>query len=366
MHPNTNTSSACRNDGAKRRPLEFWILGFGIYLGFGILGFGISTQLGAQSSPSTLNQIYSNIGNINVAGLPQIRIPLGNNTELERLGFNFTMTHNIVPCYNGSARTEWRISGLRTCVYLDGNGDLVWVRPDAQQIVFSKADNYRQKSMGWTIVVQNGMRDVAFINSDGQKWKYSGGFLKEISDGLEIVNFVTDKETVLLALRRGRASAGNNPVLMRAEYSGAGLLSRLELGQSPAVIFHWSGAAALVSIEGLFSSRMTFDYDNMLLREWNNNGVRTNYTWEPRDDLPESKNISFGIAPVRLKSDSEFHYAYDEVDDVSILRIFRHDGSFVSETRFGDRGIIQKAGDKTTRYIYRDDGTAKKLVIDSE
>ena len=151
---------------------------------------------------------------------------------------------------------------------------------------------------------------------------------------------------------------------MRAEYTDAGLLARLELGQSPPVIFHWSDEAALTGIEGLSVGGMTFDYDNMLLREWNDNGTRTNYTWVLRDGLV--KNISFGIAPVQLQSDSEFRYEYGDDDDVSILRVFRRDGSFVSETRFGDRGIIQKAGGKTTRYIYQNDGMGRKLVIDSE
>jgi len=112
----------------------FEILLFGIYLGFGILGFGISAQLGAQS----LNQIYSKLGNINSSGLPQIKIPLGNVTELARYGFTFALSHNIVTGYNGTARTEWKITGLRTCVCLNDNGDLVWVRPDSRQIVFKK------------------------------------------------------------------------------------------------------------------------------------------------------------------------------------------------------------------------------------
>jgi len=302
-----------------------------------------------------MNQIYSNLGNINAAGLPQIRISLGDNAELERYGFVFAMTHDVVPGYNGSVRSEWKITGLRTCVYLEGNGDLVWVRPDSRRIVFKKSDNYRQKHLGWTAIVRNDARDVEFANRDGQKWVYTGGFLKGISDGPAVVNFVTERETVLRAIRhvRAGAGAGNSAVLMRVEYSSAGLLTRLELGQSLPVTFHWADAGALADIEGLPAGGMTFDYnDKMLLREWNNNGARTNYTWVARDDLPERKNISFGIAPVRLRSDAEFRYEYDSDGDVSILRVFRNDGSFVSETRFGGRGIIQKTGGKTIRYIY--------------
>ena len=223
--------------------------------------------------------------------------------------------------------------------------------------------------MGWTAVIQNGrngMGNVVFINSTGQRWTYRGGFLKEIFDRFGVVDFVTEQETVLLATMRNRAGGGKDAVLMRVGYSDAGLLARLELGQSPAVTFHWSDAGALAGIEGLSGGGMTFDYDNMLLREWNNNGARTNYTWIARDDLPESKNISFGIAPVRLRNDSEFRYEYDNGDGVSILRVFRRDGSFVSETRFGDRGIIQKTGDKTISATYRNDGTGRKLLIDSK
>jgi len=320
----------------------------------------------AAQSPSVQSQIYSNLGNVNSSGLPQIKISLGESTELARFGFVFEMTHNVIPGYNGSARTEWKIAGLRTCVYLDGNENLVWIRPNLLPLVFRKAANYKRGDLGWTAVILNDGRDVELTNRDGQKWIYIEGYLKGISDGAGMVIFVTDKETILLALRRGSAGAGNNGVLMRAEYSSEGLLSRLELGQARPVIFQWSDMAALTGIKGLPAGGMTFDYDKMLLREWNNNGVRTNYTWVARDDLVGSKNISFGNAAVRLQSDGEFRYEYANADDVSILRVFRHDGSFVSETRFGDRGIIQKVGDKTIRATYQNDGTGRKLVIDSK
>jgi len=341
-----------------------------------------ANSLAAQSH-DVQRQVDENLGNINMMGLPRIIIPLPNNTELARFGFVFVMIHNVIPGYGGSARTEWRIPGLRTCVYLDGNGNLAWVRPAMQQLVFKKDDNYQQAVMGWSAIIGNNKQDVEFTNSAGQKWKYSGGFLKEISDKFTVVDFVTDQETILLATKRG--FAGNGAVLMRAEYSEEGLLARLELGQSQPVIFRWSGTVAqtaslldcpnavemkagwqpaLRGIEGLPAGEMTFDYDGMLLREWNSKGKRTNYTWDPRND--SVKSIGFGMAPVRLQSDSEFRYEYGNADGVDILRVFRHDGSFVSETKFGSRGIIQKLGDKTIRAIRRNDGTGSKLVIDSE
>jgi len=344
-----------------------------------------SSSLAAESV-SALGQIHSNLGNINSSGLPQIKIPLGTVTELARYGFTFAMTHNVIPGYNGSARTEWKISGLRTCVWLDDNGDLVWVRPNMQQLVFKKADNYRQERLGWTALVQNNTGDVELANSTGQKWKYRGGLLKTISDRFGAVDFITDQETVLLASRRDRA--GNEVILMRAEYSDEGLLACLELGQSQPVIFHWSGTVAqtaslldcpnaagmkagwqpaLRGIEGLPAGGMTFDYDDMLLQAWDNNGVRTNYTWAVREGL--AKNISFGVAPVRLQGDSEFRYEYGSDDNASILRVFRHDGSLVSETRFGGRGIIQKIGDKTIGAAFRNErnnSTGGKPGADSE
>jgi hypothetical protein len=305
----------------------------------------ISMPLVGQTS-FVERQIYANLGNVNPSGLPQIRIPLGNNTELARFEFVFAMSHNVIPGHNGSACTEWRISGLRTCVYLDGNEDLVWIRPDMQRLMFKKEDNYQQARMSWSAAIRNAMQDVEFTNRIGQKWTYSGGFLKKISDRFAALDFITAQETILAASKRDRA--GNDVVLMRTEYSGEGLLARLKLGQSSSIVFHWSSAAVLVSMEGLPAGRMSFDYENMLLREWNGNGKRTNYTWTACDGL--AKNISFGMAPVRLQSDSEFRYEYDKADDVNILRVFRHDGSFMSETRFGVRGIIQKSGGKTTIY----------------
>ena len=344
-----------------------------------------ANSLAAQSH-DVQRQVDENLGNINMMGLPRIIIPLPNNTELARFGFVFVMIHNVIPGYGGSARTEWRIPGLRTCVYLDGNGNLAWVRPAMQQLVFKKDDNYQQAVMGWSAIIGNNKQDVEFTNSAGQKWKYSGGFLKEISDKFTVVDFVTDQETILLATKRG--FAGNGAVLMRAEYSEEGLLARLELGQSQPVIFRWSGTVAqtaslldcpnaagmkagwqpaLRGIEGLPAGGMTFDYDDMLLQAWDNNGVRTNYTWAVREGL--AKNISFGVAPVRLQGDSEFRYEYGSDDNASILRVFRHDGSLVSETRFGGRGIIQKIGDKTIGAAFRNErnnSTGGKPGADSE
>ncbi len=314
---------------------------------------------GAQA-PSVERQIYANMGNINTSGLPQIRIPLGNAGMLSRMGFAFAMTHHVVSGYGRSVRAEWKISGLRTCVYLDGKGDLVWVRPNMQQLVFKKEHSYQQERLGWSVHVQNDTREIEFTHPNGQRWTYVAGYLSEISDRLGTVDFVTDHETILLATRRGRAAA---LVLMRAEYSSGGLLERLELWQSRPLIFHWSGEPALLAIDGLGAGRMTFDYKNRLLREWNDdNGRRKTYTWVARDE--QAKSISFGGALVRLQSDSEFRYEYEKADGANIIRVFRNDGSFVSETHFGDRGIVQKAGDRTTKAIYRNDGTGRRLVIE--
>lgn len=84
---------------------------------------------------SAEKQIQANYGNATPAGLPQIRIPLGEDAELSRLGFVFAMSHHAIPMHGAAARTEWRIPGLRTCVCLDSNEDLVWIRPNTQQLV---------------------------------------------------------------------------------------------------------------------------------------------------------------------------------------------------------------------------------------
>lgn len=307
-------------------------------------------------------QIEANYGNATPTGFPQIRIPLAKNTELSRLGFVFVMNHHAIPAHGGFARTEWRVPGLRTCVYLDGNEDLVWIRPNAQQLVFKKAGNYKEARLGWTAEILDNMRVVGFTNRAGQKWTYEKGFLREISDRFRTIDFVTDHEIILQAIRRG--GAGDAAALIRAEYSDEGLLKRLKLGQSSSLAFHWSEKAMLLGIEGTPEGDMTFSYDNMLLREWTRNGTSTGYTWEDRGNT--SKNISFGMAPVRLQSDAEYRYEYDKAGSVSIFRVFKHDGTFVSETRLSDRGIIQKTGDKTIKAIYRRNDAGRKLVIEPE
>jgi len=65
MHPNTNTPLARRSDGVKRRPL-----GFGIYLGFWILGFGISSA--SASAASLVSYVNPFLGTTSPTGIKDV------------------------------------------------------------------------------------------------------------------------------------------------------------------------------------------------------------------------------------------------------------------------------------------------------
>lgn len=307
-------------------------------------------------------QLQANYGDAHPSGFPQIKIPLVNNTELSRFGFVFVMTHHVIPMHGGAARSEWRIPGLRTCVYLDGNEDLVWIRPNTRQLVFRKESNYKETHFGWSVEIQNHVRNAELTNRNGQRWTYEKGCLKRISDRGREIDFVTDHEIIMSASRRGRG--GETVVLMRAEYSDTGLLQHLELGQSGFLTFRWSDEPVLRGIEGTSEGDMTFGYDNMLLREWICNGMSTGYTWAVRGNT--SKSISFGMAPMSLQSDAEYRYEYGKAGSASVFRVFKRDGNFVSETRFSSRGIFQKTPDRIIKAAYPRDGTGERLVIVSE
>ena len=69
MHPNTSTRSHTEVTARQRRPLRFGILLFGIYLGFGISGFGISTRAPAQT-PANRNDDIVEMQTLEVFSAP--------------------------------------------------------------------------------------------------------------------------------------------------------------------------------------------------------------------------------------------------------------------------------------------------------
>ena len=309
-------------------------------------------QVMAQGN-SISEQMIQNLGHVDLWGLPRIRFNLGTTAELRRLGFDFIVTHNVTPSHDRGVRSAWKITGLLTSIWQDRNGNLIWSRPNGQELVFLKKNAYKNPASGWSahIAANDKTRVKLSSASNGQEWHYANGWLDRISDPVAgTVVFSTDRESVLKAARRDKT--GNEQQILKIEHDDAGRVRNIVFSGQRRNVLSWVENHCLVKVEGINCGVVSFQYDDALLKSWHaENGDGNSYAWGTRKN-PE-KNISFVDPPVMLVEDKDFTYEYGTRVGINHIIVRSKTRGFVSETRMTTRGLVQVLPDKTIKGFYR-------------
>ncbi|AWI08314.1 O-antigen ligase family protein [Ereboglobus luteus] len=294
------------------------------------------------------SEILSNMGKVGIRGLPRLSLELGGSSEISRLGFNFRLGHKICIGSDRSAESEWDVTGLRTCVYFERQGDLVWMKPNGQSVRYPRQDaEFGKASDGSSADVFGS--GVEIKTRQGSVWRYKDGSLEMITDA-QAGRFavVSDRGAILEVSRL--VGGGRHVAVLGVEYSEAGLPQRLAFSGGRECRFEWSRDHRLLRIENASGVQTQFEYGGALLTSWaGSNGASGVYKWMPRDAV--KRGIAVGRPPVVLSEDDVFHYEYARAGNVNIIRVHTVGGAFVSETSVGPGGMSQKtaAGIKSVR-----------------
>ncbi|WP_342750769.1 O-antigen ligase family protein [Termitidicoccus mucosus] len=289
------------------------------------------------------SEILLNMGKVDMNGLPRLSLELGGVSVLSKLGFNFQLTHGIRIGSNRSARSEWSVTGLRTCVYFESHDQLVWVKPAGQKMRYLRQDmGFGDGNDGSSVnVFESGVIEIK--TCQGSVWRYKDGFLETITDAqLGRFAVVSDRESIL---EISRLAGDARIAVARIGYAENGLLQHLIFSGDRKCNFEWSHDHRLLRVENISGVRTQFEYDDALLTGWHgSNGASGIYRWAPRDDA--KRGVAVGRAPVVLTEDDVFRYEYARDGNVNIILVHTVDGSFVSETKIGPGGIFQRTANE--------------------
>jgi hypothetical protein len=284
-------------------------------------------------------QVSRNLGHINLRGLPRLRFYLGSSRDLVRLGFDFSVIHNVVPSSECEASSEWHVTGLTTFVYINEASDIIWEKPNMQRITFYRKNAYVDIASGWSAKLSSDGFEVTLKRRNAEEWQYKHGWLNNIvsSDGNKIV-FKTDREVILEIKKIDHF--GNSYCLLEIVYSGYGGIKDIIFSDGRKNVFSWSENQCLSEIDGILCGRISLQYEKKLLKSWTATNKQSDvYVW--KECRVPALNIGFGVPPVMVRSDSNFVYDYITKHGVNYIFVRDIAGKFVSETRLTSRGMMQ-------------------------
>jgi hypothetical protein len=300
---------------------------------------------------SALGDIVANLGNVALNGQPNLSFDLAAQNpgavELQRLGFDFNLRHRTVPAHGNKARSDWRLPALATAVYIDGQGDLLWLRPGGAMVTFRKADGaYTKGGDGSTASISPDGNEVKITTIRPAIWFYEGGFIKTVQAGNTGYYFKTDRETILVIKKDGASKP-----LVEITYSDRGLLSEIVFADGKKASFQWSPDNCLQRVTGDTADALAFEYDNKLLKNWRKgDGALHELKWAPAESI---RRMAFGVPPVLLAEDSLYTYRWNREGGADTLTVNRKSGAFVSRTRFGPKEIIQQTPHGELHHAYK-------------
>jgi hypothetical protein len=302
----------------------------------GVLFYGIPPLYSA----SIQSRIAANLGNIYLNGLPKLAFDLGTVSELAELGFVLRMEHHARLIHGRGVRTRWDIPALRTCIYSNKEGDLIWVKPGGATERFRKHARGFAKRRDRLQIRESGDDVVEIKSPQGLTWKYKRGALESVSGRkLGLFYFTTDRESILKISRAFERAAPE--ALLQVIYSEQGEIKELLLRDNQYCKLQWTPDHLLRGLEDSQGNQTLLTYDNGLLAGWRtNDDYANNLKWTTRENA--GWLAAQGWPPVALLEDSQYKYRLSRTGGINILLIYTHDNMFVSETRFNSKGIEQR------------------------
>ena len=314
-----------------------------------------------------MTNILANLGNVGIDGQPNLSFDIVDNpdaAELKRLGFSFKLSHQVCLAHGVQARTGWWMPALKTAVYLDGQGNLAWLRPDGRTVRYQKADGgFDKGNDGSTVMVSSDGNDVEIFTARGARWLFKRGFANFVQSGENAYDFKTDRETILAIVKVAGASCSQNireqdapatlpgKPLLEIKYSNTGQLAELIFSHGQKYTFQWTPDGCLQSAYNDTGRHFDFEYDNGLLKSYHTDDVTLRqFKWAP---FESALRRVLGRPPVMLGEDSSFQYHWERKESLIILNIFRKSGGWISRTCFSSKGVTQQTPHETLRHDFK-------------
>ena len=264
--------------------------------------FFIGCCLGCVSAhaATALEKIPGNMGGIGPDGLPRLSFDIVDSQdagELGALGFGFKLTHQTKLRHGKTAATEWSLSGLQTCSYIDPQGDVIWRTPGGQAVRFRRKESgYASGNNGAAVTVSPDGGVIEVTTAASIKWRYREGFLEGISSRMGSYSVTTDREAILSISKK---ILNREISLLKCAYSKQGDLEELEFAGGRKYRLQWSANHDLLAVDGPDGRRFGFEYADSLLACWTKaDGPRNELKWQRLDYVRET---AFQIPPVLLR-----------------------------------------------------------------
>jgi len=300
---------------------------------------------------TTLNDITKNLGGIGLNGLPQLSFDIVDRAdagELATLGFGFRLTHRTSLRSGRTAATEWLMPCLLTGVYIDGQGDIMWLTTSGQITRFRKNEQGYANSGYASAKVDTETGTVEITTRTSTTWRYKNGFLEAIISRGVVYAVETDHGTILSI---SRVVQDRKVSILKCAYYMQGDLQSLIFAKGRIYRFQWSADHSLLSIDGSEGRLFDFEYTDSLLTCWTKaNSPRNELKWQYY--LDNVRTTAFQTPPVLLREDASYEYRWDKGGIVDIVKVYNKDEDLLSETKIGDGGIEQTVADGT-KYIFK-------------
>jgi hypothetical protein len=303
-------------------------------------------------SDTSYEKILGNMGNIDPDGLPRLSFKIVDSQdagELSALGFEFQLTHRAKLRQGRTAGTEWSLAGLRTCAYIDTQGDAAWQAASGRTVrFFKKAHGYGSADSGATIAVSPDGRVIEITTSDLVKWRYRDGFLENILIRNSYYSVTTDREAILSISKR---ILNREITLLKCAYSKQGYLEQMEFAAGKKYRFSWSADHSLTAIDAPDGRRFDFEYANSLLTCWTKaNGPRNELKWWYY--LDNVRTTAFQTPPVLLREDAFYVYDWNKGRSMDTMKVYDKAGTLLSKTKIGATGMEQTTPKGKIVYIF--------------
>jgi hypothetical protein len=300
---------------------------------------------------NSVGAILANLGNVGTNGLPNLSFALADEhpdaAELKSLGFSLKLQHQVALTYGIKARTDWQVPALKTAVYFDAQGDLLWLHPDGRTVRFPKAGaGFSKASDGSSAKVLPDADEVEITTTKPAIWLYKDGFPEFIQVGSIVYHFKTDRDAILAIVKKESGKP-----LLEIKYSDEGRLSELVFSDGKKCLFQWSADNCLLCVHGDAGAQIEMGYDKALLKNWRvGDGALHELAWTP---IESKRRLAFGVPPVLLGEDPLYKYHWRRKESVDILKVTRKSGEWVSQTHFSSKGIFQQTPYETFQHTFR-------------
>lgn len=302
--------------------------GLVVGMAVGIDLYGASEANGKPKEATTRwTEIEGEIGAASLDGTLRFSDTLGTSRELGQLGLRLEIEHKVETDAWGRARSRWVVKGLQSYLVPSGRERLRWQAPSGGAQWFDRKKIGRALSNAgpnrW-LIRQLATERYEIRSSDGQVYCYDRGRLVRIEHPMFGSLEVATQGTWITRIEQSDAPP-EKAVLLQADYSEAGNLLTLQIGDQKVQRLTWSEAGDLSAWAHSDGRQTHYKYEAHLLSDISES-ERPSHVVRWAENPGYGRGDSRWAAPVHLRSWGPESYDYEITQHGFVLSRRKEDG----------------------------------------